>query len=92
MCPLAFSHNKFKLFLLSPLLVLLALLFSNCAASNPGQVDPSGPENGAVERKQINTLAVAAEDDQKTTLTIGGSTGLLFSDIRKTAPPLLPGC
>ncbi|MDJ0873625.1 MAG: type IV pilus secretin PilQ [Desulfobacterales bacterium] len=87
MCPLAFSHNKFKLFLLSPLLVLLALLFSNCAASNPGQVDPSGPESGAVERKQINTLAVAAEDDQKTTLTIGGSTGLLFSDIRKTAPP-----
>ncbi len=86
MCPLAFSHNKFKLFLLSPLLVLLALLFSNCAASNSGPVDPSSPEAGAVERKQIHTLAVA-EGDQKTTLTIGGSTGLLFSDIRKTAPP-----
>ena len=83
---LAFSHSKLKSLVLSPLLVVLALLFSNCAASNPGQVEQHGSQAGGVELKQIHTVAVT-EDDQQTILSIGGSTDLLFSDIRKTAPP-----
>jgi type IV pilus assembly protein PilQ len=64
----------------------LALLVSSCATSYSTSQSQDNRPAGAVELKQINSLAVS-EDDQKTILTITGSADLLFSDIRKSSPP-----
>jgi type IV pilus assembly protein PilQ len=71
--------------LLLSLLAALVFVVSSCAGKNSGPTATADSRAGA-ELKQIRTVSVT-EDDQYTYLTIAGSDDLLFSDIRKAAPP-----
>ncbi len=80
------SKCRSRHWILFALLVAGAFILGSCAANQSGKLGPDAAATEKGELKQIHTVTVT-EDDQNTILTIAGSADLLFSDIRKSAPP-----
>jgi type IV pilus assembly protein PilQ len=65
--------------------LLLSLMVAGCAA----QMAANSADSGGITKsdlKQINNLSIT-EDEEQVYLSVEGSPDLLFSDIRKSAPP-----
>ena len=86
MSPTALFLRQLKAMLRLSFIAALSVTVSSCAANHSASQGRDAAPVGGAELKQIQSIAVS-EEDQRTILTINGSSDLLFSDIRKSSPP-----